>query len=334
MDRPKIATTDIPRMADAVLLSYGKNSPAKYSAFWVLLTLAGVIATAGVVSDSTATVIGAMIVAPLMTPILGTAFALVLADRNRMIRSLLVVIGGALIVIAIGFAMGLLDPVNSYMEGNTQISSRVNPKLLDLVAALATGTVGAFALVRPDISDTLPGVAIAISLVPPLAVVGLTAKAGQYDESVGALVLFLTNVTAIIFTATIVLLLYQVRDVATEAGYKIGQLKGTTLAMVVATVLIVAVPLTYSTARLARDTTVQYSAAPLVTDWAQQAGWAVVQYSVHNQVMTVVALGPPPQLSPEDLRTQLDDAGYGDIDLSLELVVGGSREFPGDQSGG
>jgi uncharacterized hydrophobic protein (TIGR00271 family) len=129
-------------MAHSVLLSYGKNSRAKYSAFWVLLGLSAVIATAGVYNDSTATVIGAMIVAPLMTPILGTAYALVLADRNRMLRSLSVVIGGALLVIAIAFVFGLFDPLGAALEGNSQVTSRVNPKLVDLLAALATGLVG------------------------------------------------------------------------------------------------------------------------------------------------------------------------------------------------
>ena len=61
---------------------------------------------------------------------------------------------------------------------NSQVAGRVQPRLIDLLAAVATGVVGAFALVRSDVSDTLPGVAIAISLVPPLAVVGLTLEAG------------------------------------------------------------------------------------------------------------------------------------------------------------
>lgn len=328
--RPTVKESDIGRMADAVLLSYGKNSGAKYSAFWVLLLLAGVIATAGVVADSTATVIGAMIVAPLMTPILGTAFALVLADRNRMLRSLATVIGGALVVIIVGVLFGMLDPLNSALEGNSQINSRVNPRLLDLVAALATGTVGAFALVRPDISDTLPGVAIAISLVPPLAVVGLTFQAGQYDEASGALLLFATNVTAIIFTATIVLLLYRVREVAHGMGHPVGTLRGSTLAVVVLTVLVVAVPLGFSTARVATDSTVKYGAAPVVSDWATRFGWKIVDYEVKNNEMNVVALGPPPSLDPESLRKELDDAGYAEVGLLLNLVVGGQQDLPGD----
>lgn len=108
-----------------------------------------------------------MIVAPLMTPILGAALSIVLARRRSILLSLRYVVGGALLVIAVGFLFGLLDPLGATAAGNSQISARTSPRTIDLVAALATGTVGAFALVRSDVSDTLPGVAIAISLVPP-----------------------------------------------------------------------------------------------------------------------------------------------------------------------
>ena len=77
---------DVARMKDALFFD-GEGATGKFSKFWGLLVLAGIIATAGIVSDSTATVIGAMIVAPLMTPILGTALAVVLADRRNLIRS-------------------------------------------------------------------------------------------------------------------------------------------------------------------------------------------------------------------------------------------------------
>jgi len=327
--RPTVIDDDIERMSNGVLLSYGKDSSKKYSAYWILLLLSGVIATAGVVGDSTAVVIGAMIVAPLMTPILGTALALVLADRNRMLRSLSTVIGGALMVIAVGYGAGLLDPVGSLVENNGQITARVSPRLLDLIAALATGTVGAFALVRSDISDTLPGVAIAISLVPPLAVVGLTFEAGNYGDALGATLLFLTNVTAIIFTATIVLLIYQVRDVAERSGHPVGNLSGSTLAVVVLTVLAIAVPLSISTANLVDDTLTEHEAATTVNDWARDAGWKIIDYEVLEHEMEVTALGPAPRPSSKTLREALDTAGFADINLVVNLVEGGQAVLPG-----
>jgi Domain of unknown function (DUF389) len=92
------------------------------------------------------------------------------ADLARMRDQLLFDGAGAACVVAIGCLFGLLVPVDVVAETNSQVDRRVHPKLIDLIAALATGAVGSFALVRPDVSDTLPGVAIAISPVPPLAV--------------------------------------------------------------------------------------------------------------------------------------------------------------------
>ena len=184
---PSVALNDIDHMREAVFFD-GPDVKRKLSRFWILLILASVIAAAGVIGDSTATVIGAMIVAPLMTPILGTMLGVVLGDRANLIRSILLVIAGAAAAILIGYVlgMGISDPVTAATNG--QVAARVNPRLIDLVAALATGAVGSVALVRRDISDTLPGVAIAISLVPPLSVVGLTAESGVWDESCGSAV--------------------------------------------------------------------------------------------------------------------------------------------------
>jgi uncharacterized membrane protein len=92
---------------------------------------------------------------------------------------------------------------------NSQVAARVTPRLVDLVAALATGAVGSVALARPDVSDTLPGVAIAISLVPPLAVAGLTLQSGSPGQCLGALLLFATNVVAILASGIVVMALYR-----------------------------------------------------------------------------------------------------------------------------
>jgi len=107
------------------------------------------------------------------------------------------VVAGACTSIALSFFMGLMA-VAVDVSSNSQILRRTNPRLIGLVVALATGAVGAFALAREDVSDTLPGVAIAISLVPPLAVVGISLEAGAPSDAAGALLLFGTNVLAIL----------------------------------------------------------------------------------------------------------------------------------------
>jgi uncharacterized hydrophobic protein (TIGR00271 family) len=129
--------------------------------FGVLLSLAVVIATMGVLNDSTATVIGAMIIAPLMTPIMATAAALVVGRKERAFQASLIVIAGVVGVIALSWLLGLgYLLVGGFLsfETNTQITSRTSPGLIDLVAALAAGAAGAFAMSRDDIADSLPGV--------------------------------------------------------------------------------------------------------------------------------------------------------------------------------
>ncbi len=174
------------------------------------------IATAGVISDSTATVIGAMIVAPLMTPILGIVLAIVLADRPNLLRSVGMVLAGAAAVIFLAWLFGHLAAVPIDSTTSSQVAGRIHPRTVDLIAALATGAVGAVALARSDISDTLPGVAIAISLVPPLAVVGLTLEAGATSEALGALLLFGTNVAAILLSGIVVMTIYKVAQRAEQ----------------------------------------------------------------------------------------------------------------------
>src|SRR3954462_14039380 len=201
---PSATEADIARMRDQLFFE-GQGRARKLSRFWLLLSLAAVIASAGVVSDSVATVIGAMIVAPLMVPILGTLVAVVLADRTNLLRCLGLVVAGAAAVLAISFVVGLLVPNPVVAATNTQVAARVSPRLVDLLAALATGAVGSIALARDDIADPLPGVAIAISLVPPLAVVGLTLESGETDQALGALLLFTTNVSAILAAGLVVM---------------------------------------------------------------------------------------------------------------------------------
>jgi uncharacterized hydrophobic protein (TIGR00271 family) len=324
---PKTTLADVERMTDALFID-GPVTSAKSSKFWILLILAGIIATAGVIADSTATVIGAMIVAPLMTPILGTALAVVLADHRHMVRSVALVTGGALLVIAIAFLLGLIDsPVNAFI-GNSQIDARISPGLIDLVAALATGTVGAFALVRSDISDTLPGVAIAISLVPPLAVVGLLLSVQRYSDAMGALLLFATNVAAIIATGAIVLLLYRIRAIAEESGYPVGVLRGRTLALVLGLVVIVAIPLAVGSAAVARDQLLEAKVRPLAVSWASKAEWTLTDIAVSDGTIEVAAIGAPPDVKPEDLRKQLNENGVVDADLIVVLATGGGRMCP------
>jgi uncharacterized hydrophobic protein (TIGR00271 family) len=168
-----------------------------YVRFGVLLVLSVVIGTGGIITDSTATVIGAMIVAPLMTPIMATALAIVTGDGKRIWRSLLIVAAGVGIAVGLSWLMGILS-TSVVTTAKGQVAGRISPRTTDLVVALASGAAGGFALGRSNVSDALPGVAIAISLVPPLCVVGVMLANGDPSAAAGAMLLFVTNFLAIL----------------------------------------------------------------------------------------------------------------------------------------
>lgn len=317
------------RMSEALFIERKLGSPSS-TRFWGLLVLAAIIASAGVVGDSTATVIGAMIVAPLMTPILGSALALVLADRSQVVRCVLLVLGGALAVIAVGMLLGWIVAPPDAFASNSQVASRISPRLIDLLAALATGTVGAFALVRADISDTLPGVAIAISLVPPLAVSGLLITVGRYHDASEAALLFATNVAAIVATGTVVFLLYGIRAAAQASGYPVGEFHGRTLAAVAVIVALIAVPLTTGTISVARDRALAVDARPVADRWAATGKWQIASVEARNGVIVIGVLGLPPQPAPTELRAAFDRNGMRDADLELHLVGGRTHWCPAD----
>lgn len=324
-----VSGADIDRMTDRLFL----DTRRKLSAFWVLLVLAAVIAGSGIVADSTATVIGAMIVAPLMTPILGTALAVVLGEPSWIVRDTALIVAGAAAVIVIAYLLGLVVPGPVDAQNNSQVASRVAPHLIDLVAALATGLVGAFALVRSDVSDALPGVAIAISLVPPLAVVGLTLEAGRPRQALGAFLLFGTNVAAIIATGTLLLLASRVRAVAVSTGRSVGRVGPRSLATVIGFVVLMAIPLGIGSARAVAHNDAVAGIRPVAERWAAENSWQIVGVTSTEDGVLVAAVGPPPVVDVQSLRRDLDAAGFADVRVQVSLTVGGVRDLGPGQTG-
>jgi uncharacterized hydrophobic protein (TIGR00271 family) len=321
-----LAQVDINRMRDQLFFE-GPERNRRLSRYWLLLPLSAVIASAGVVSDSTATVIGAMIVAPLMTPILGIVLAVVLADGANLRRCLSLVIAGAAAVVTVGWLVGLFVPYPIVAATNSQVAARVTPRIVDLVAALATGAVGAVALARSDISDTLPGVAIAISLVPPLAVVGLTLESGAPRQSLAAFLLFTTNVAAILASGIVVMAFYRVHR-AFGQGAAAGFHRSGAVAIIACLLLVVIVPLWINSDRIDK-TTVRESEVQAVADhWASDAGWSVVGVTATGHQVLVEVTGPNPAPGLALLRRDLDAAGLSGLDVRVNLVPASYRPLP------
>lgn len=170
--------------------------------FMVMNTLATVVAGYGLLSDSTAVVIGAMVIAMLLGPITGIALGLVDGDTRLLRMAFKTEIVGVLIVLVVAFAIGRL---HQDVPVGKEILSRTAPSLLDLIIALAGGAAGAYAMASPRISTGLVGVAIATALIPPLTVCGLLLARGESEPASGAFLLFFTNFVAIQFSTSVVL---------------------------------------------------------------------------------------------------------------------------------
>lgn len=169
--------------------------------YYVMLLISGVISVLGLLAGSTAAIIGAMIVAPLMGPIVAMAFAITMGNRRLLKQSGLSVFTGSLMCVVTAY---IICEILGFTSMNAEILQRTQPTLIDLVIGLAAGAAGSFAKTRREIADALPGVAIAVALVPPLSVIGIGIAVGSQSIAVGATLLFLTNLGGIILSSGIV----------------------------------------------------------------------------------------------------------------------------------
>jgi len=167
--------------------------------FGTMVILSTAIAALGLLMDSAVIIVGAMLIAPLMTPIMSAGLGVTQGD-GRVVRMALSTLAiGALTAVAVGGGVGFVHP----HEGVTaQMAVRTEPSVSDLLVAVASGAAGAYATCRRQVASSLAGVGIAVSLVPPLAVVGLGVGLGDMEVAAGSLLLFLVNLSAIAATAS------------------------------------------------------------------------------------------------------------------------------------
>ncbi|RME47354.1 MAG: DUF389 domain-containing protein, partial [Caldilineae bacterium] len=183
--------------------------------FFVMIGLAAAIAALGLILNSPAVIIGAMLVAPLMSAIMGLGLGVIQADGRLLQLATSATLRGVLLAVAVGAATGLLLPNRL---PTAEMLSRTAPSLLDLGVALVSGLAGAYALCRKEMSASLPGVAIAAALVPPLATAGIGAAWLRWEIAGGALLLFLTNLIAIMAASAFIFFLLGFRPELQKRG--------------------------------------------------------------------------------------------------------------------
>jgi uncharacterized hydrophobic protein (TIGR00271 family) len=276
---------EVKRMRDLVVYE-GPDLKNKLVKFFALLILASGIATYGLLNDSVAVIIGAMIIAPLMLPIMGLAFSISAGDSLSIKSTLLVSLGGIAAAIAVGFFLTL--PLHNLFQVQDigQIMSRTSPRLLDLLAALVTGFAGAFAMSRHDVSDTLPGVAIAISLVPPLANVGILLATFNFSLALGSILLFMTNYFAILITGAALFGIMGFSKVSIREQSLSAKRKG--IAVVLVILILIAIPLAYTGYNIYINNSVTGTITDASNAWLRGSGYELASIDTESQADTVI----------------------------------------------
>ena len=225
--------------------------------FLVLLTSSCLIATFGLIVNSNAVIIGAMIIAPLMQPLRGFAFAAIEGDQELLKSSSMSIMIGTLIGVLMSWLAGALMGIPEF---GSEVLARTQPTLIDLMIAIVAGAVSSYAKIRPELGDALPGTAIAVALMPPLCVVGLTLSQGQWTYSGGAFLLYFTNLLGINLACTIVYVL---------AGYtrRNNQFsRSLSWGVSAALIAILIIPLGISSLQLVRQSRLSYSMRTILTN--------------------------------------------------------------------
>jgi uncharacterized hydrophobic protein (TIGR00271 family) len=172
--------------------------------FLLILALAGTIASLGLMADSAVAIVGAMLIAPLMRPILAIAYGVVSGHGTLLWRAVMTLLIGILITVLIAW---LTEQILGLREPTREIVARTRPSMIDLGVAVAAGIAAGLASIRRNVADTLPGVAIAVALVPPLCVLGIALSIGAVSQAWGAALLFAVNLVAIVLSAVVVFLI-------------------------------------------------------------------------------------------------------------------------------
>lgn len=204
------------------------NDSTPRPSFFFLVVLSVLMATCGLLINNSAIIIASMLIAPILSPILSLGLGIVIADGNLISRSFFTLLKSS------GYAIGLsaivtwllwnfTSSANFMTQLNPEILERIQPSIVYLLIAIIAGTATAFARVKPDVSDALPGTAIAVALVPPLATIGIGIATLRLDVVSGALSMFILNAIGIILAAMVMfslMNLYTKKTVITQTVKK------------------------------------------------------------------------------------------------------------------
>jgi APA family basic amino acid/polyamine antiporter len=289
--------------------------------FFVMITLSATIATLGLLLNSGAVIIGGMLVAPLLSPIIGISLAIALGNVRLLRDAAESTVKGIFLAGVVALFLSSVLPLG---ELSDQILARTAPNLLDLLIALASGAAGAYAMSRKEMSAALPGVAIAAALVPPLGVVGVGLAARQFAVAGGGLLLFGTNLVGITLAGTVNFLLLGFRPVGGAKEREGRMRRGLVVSILL--LLVVSLPLGFVSGRTVQASQEEQVVRRVVTEQLSQvqgASLVDLQLELHGQKLSLVVTIYATEGTEKGLAEQLDAALTKEVgqEVSLRLIA-------------
>lgn len=285
-----------------------ENSRVSQS-YLVLMSLSTIIATFGLFGNSSPVIIGAMILAPLMSPIISLSMGVLRQDQKLIKESLKTIAFGLAISYVFAILITWLTPLNS---ANNEILARIRPNLLDLGIAAASGVAGAYAHAKKEIAKTLAGVAIAVALVPPLAVSGIGLGWGDWSVFWGALLLLGTNLAGIVLSAALTFLLL---------GFSPFRLARKGLIISLFFVSLISAPLAFGFSKMVKENKIIQDLSGMGIEQGTLRDIKIIQFNPMSLSITIVSETPLDINELEKVKKQIQEIVGQQTELELSVAI-------------
>ena len=286
--------------------------------FYFLVGVSTLIASLGLIANSPAVVIGAMLVAPLMTPIFGISLALVRGDAALLRNAILAECTGIFISILSALLLGSLPLA---LEVTPEMLARTKPNLFDLLVAILAGSAGAYAMVDESISPALPGVAIATAIVPPLANTGLCIALDAYHGAIGSFLLFVANFLSILIVSSTIFVMAGMNYRFDPSDKKQFLRK---FGLAAAGFVAVSIILTHSLLKIVEERNLSQTIHDVLNRELSSKYAAELDKFVHdreNEKLYILAsVSGPAYFVPQEIK-KMEDALAGELKEPVELIV-------------
>jgi uncharacterized hydrophobic protein (TIGR00271 family) len=310
------------------LFVFGKTNQRPFLVrMGVLMILSTIIATSGLLSDSAAVVIGAMLVAPMMNPVMAAAGAVVMGWSRRFYGAIWLVLSMGVVAVLLSIFITVLSPDIVFMP--EQVLARTRPTFYDLLIALAAGSAGAYTITHKE-SGAIPGVAVAVALLPPLASAGVLIVALEPELALRAVVLFFTNLIAMVLAGALTFMACGVSPASARkhsASFIKSQLWLFTLLMAT-----ICVPLYFYSQKVIFDADYKAAKSEILQTWLKQHDLTLtgIDIRIEDRVIFLALEGPNPPVGIHTLYNRIiEEAELRDVENPFTLKYSWSQKVDG-----